>query len=99
MLQTNRGCPFSCSFCTDGRDAVNQVNRFSQDRVKQEIEYITRNKVGIFVSKRDLDSFSTVVKYVMDNYTKIQKSMEKNILPTKKSMIKQISDIIKLQNL
>ena len=40
MLQTNRGCPFSCTFCTDGADAVNQVNKFSLDRVKSEINYI-----------------------------------------------------------
>lgn len=40
MLQTNRGCPFSCTFCTDGRNEVNQVNSFSLDRVKEDLEYI-----------------------------------------------------------
>jgi radical SAM superfamily enzyme YgiQ (UPF0313 family) len=40
MLQTNRGCPFSCTFCTDGRDAVNMVNRFSKERTIAEINYI-----------------------------------------------------------
>jgi tRNA A37 methylthiotransferase MiaB len=43
MLQTNRGCPFSCTFCTDGRDAVNMVNRFSKERTKAEINYIARH--------------------------------------------------------
>ena len=28
MLQTNRGCPFSCTFCTDGKADVNKVNSF-----------------------------------------------------------------------
>jgi len=40
MTQTNRGCPFSCTFCTDGKDEVNQVNNFSMERVKEDIEYI-----------------------------------------------------------
>lgn len=40
MIQTNRGCPFSCTFCVDGTDAVRQVNRFSIERVKAEINYI-----------------------------------------------------------
>lgn len=43
MLQTNRGCPFTCTFCTDGRDAVNQVNRFSPERVKNDITYIAKH--------------------------------------------------------
>jgi radical SAM superfamily enzyme YgiQ (UPF0313 family) len=42
MLQTNRGCPFSCTFCTDGSSLVQQVNQFSLDRVKDELEYIAK---------------------------------------------------------
>ncbi len=63
-----------------------------------DISYIVRNKIGIFISKRNEDSFLKVTKYVIDNYLEIQKNMEKNVLPTKKSMIKQISDIIKTEN-
>jgi len=64
----------------------------------EDIEYITRDKKGIFVSKRNINSFTETAKYIMDNYKEIQKNMEKNVLPTKKSMIKQISDIIKHEN-
>jgi len=42
-IQTNRGCPFHCTFCTDGRDSVNQVNSFSLDRVHAEINYIAEH--------------------------------------------------------
>ena len=64
----------------------------------EDINYIIRNKKGIFVSKRDINSFSEKAKYIMENYKEIQKNMEKNVLPTKKSMVKQISDIIKTEN-
>ena len=64
----------------------------------EDIDYIIRDKKGIFVSKRDLNSFSEITKHIMDNYQEILKKIEKNELPTKKRMIKQISDIIKLQN-
>lgn len=40
MLQTNRGCPFSCTFCVDGTDFVKQVNQFSLQRVVSDINYI-----------------------------------------------------------
>ncbi len=43
MIQTNRGCPFHCTFCTDGKDEVNQVNMFSLDRVRSEIDYISKH--------------------------------------------------------
>lgn len=43
MLQTNRGCPFSCSFCVDGNSSVTKVNSFSLERVKSELDYIGRN--------------------------------------------------------
>ena len=54
MLQTNRGCPFSCTFCTDGREAVNMVNRFSKQRTTDEINYIAthvkKNIHSMFIS-------------------------------------------------
>ena len=60
----------------------------------EDIAYVIKDKRGIFVSKRNVDSFSKTVKYVMQNYYEIQKSIEKNKLPTKKDMLKKISDIV-----
>lgn len=54
MLQTNRGCPFTCTFCTDGRDSVNQVNRFTPNRIKDDVKYIAthvkKNIHSMFIS-------------------------------------------------
>ena len=43
MIQTNRGCPFHCTFCTDGKDEVNQVNMFGLDRIRSELNYISKH--------------------------------------------------------
>jgi len=43
MIQTNRGCPFTCSFCVDGSDQVMKVNNFSLERVSDELEYIANH--------------------------------------------------------
>ena len=44
MMQTNRGCPFTCTFCVDGLDTVQKVNSFSTERVKNELNYIANHK-------------------------------------------------------
>ena len=40
LMQTNRGCPFHCTFCTDGIDEKQLVTQFSMERVISEINYI-----------------------------------------------------------
>jgi len=41
MIQTNRGCPFSCTFCADGHSSQNKIKSFSLERVKAELLYIS----------------------------------------------------------
>ena len=43
MIETNRGCPFSCAFCNWGSATVSKVNRFSLDRVSADLEYIANH--------------------------------------------------------
>ena len=49
FIETNRGCPFTCSFCHTGADYFHKLNKFSEQRVKDEIEYIGKKagKLGI----------------------------------------------------
>lgn len=40
MIQTSRGCPYSCTFCHDGIDYMNKIRAFSMERVQAELTYI-----------------------------------------------------------
>jgi radical SAM superfamily enzyme YgiQ (UPF0313 family) len=40
MLESNRGCPFSCTFCCQGTRWYTKVHNFSVDRLREEIFYI-----------------------------------------------------------
>jgi radical SAM superfamily enzyme YgiQ (UPF0313 family) len=42
MIETNRGCPFTCTFCVQGTSWYTKVHNFSIDRIKEEIGYIAR---------------------------------------------------------
>jgi len=64
IIETNRGCPFMCSFCFWGQGGLNKRYRsFSLNRVKKVVEWCGLNKIkyvfcadsnfGIF--KRDLE--------------------------------------------
>ena len=60
----------------------------------EEIAHIIKEREGIFVAKRTVDSFSEITEYVIQNYTKIQENIEKNKFPLKQDMLKQISKVI-----
>ena len=40
LFETNRGCPFQCTFCTWGIAALNKVRKFSIERVFSELEHV-----------------------------------------------------------
>ncbi len=50
ILETNRGCPFECSFCFWGLGSK-RVRRFSDERVREELDWIFReNMLSVFVA-------------------------------------------------
>jgi uncharacterized radical SAM superfamily protein len=42
LVETNRGCPFTCTFCVQGTRWYTKVHNFSVDRVKEELGYIAK---------------------------------------------------------
>jgi len=109
MIQTNRGCPFACTFCTDGAEDVNQVTRFSTERVKGDIEYISKhvpsNTHSLFVSDlnfgmmpRDLEicDFIDHIKQTTKYPSKVVTTTGKNNKEQIIESIKKLSDSLLL---
>ncbi|MEI8033271.1 MAG: radical SAM protein [Chlorobiaceae bacterium] len=42
LLQTSRGCPYSCTFCHDGATYSSKTCHFSVERVKAELQYVAQ---------------------------------------------------------
>jgi len=71
-LETNRGCPFPCTFCDWGSVAYRKLLKFPIEKIKGEIKWFSDNKiktlniadanVGVF-AKRDEEWLMELVKY------------------------------------
>ncbi|TSC84176.1 MAG: cobalamin B12-binding domain-containing protein [Parcubacteria group bacterium Gr01-1014_17] len=44
MIQCNRGCPFTCTFCVEGLLYYNKVNRRGTETIERELRYIAERK-------------------------------------------------------
>jgi len=90
LWETNRGCPYSCSFCDWGVRTLNKMRLHDLDKIIKEIEYISTHKIediyitdcnfGIF--KRDLDIVQMLVdakkKYGYPRRIRIQFAKKSN---------------------
>jgi|GEM_PF-946459 len=43
LWETNRGCPYSCTFCDWGNSGVNKLKKYSMERLYEEISWISKN--------------------------------------------------------
>ncbi|MFH9819092.1 cobalamin-dependent protein [Streptomyces sp. NPDC017230] len=46
LWETNRGCPYSCTFCDWGSNTLSKVRKFDEDRLHAEIDYFARQEVA-----------------------------------------------------
>lgn len=45
LLETNRGCPYECTFCDWGNGVLGKVEKFDLHRVKKELLWAAKNKI------------------------------------------------------
>ena len=76
LFETNRGCPFQCTFCAWGSASKDLVRRLGFDQAKAEIEYVgersdARNWIvcdaNFGILKRDID-LATAIRKVKDEH-------------------------------
>ncbi len=72
LWETNRGCPFSCTYCDWGSATKSKLYAFDLERLKREIDWFAKNKTefifcndsnfGIMQRDRDLVEYIAKVK-------------------------------------
>ncbi len=69
LWETNRGCPYSCSYCDWGSATMSRLRRFSNDKLNQELDWFSKNKISQIINcdanygilERDLDMVHRVI--------------------------------------
>ena len=72
VLETNRGCPFQCTFCDWGSAIHQKVKKFPMEKIEAELQWMSKNPIdyiycadanfGIF-KERDFEIATLVHKY------------------------------------
>ena len=57
IIQTNRGCPFSCSYCTEGQNYWSKVKAKPREIVAGEISYISKKISNLETDKKRTDFY------------------------------------------
>ena len=82
MLETNRGCPYHCTFCGWGAAYLNKLKTFAYERVAADIEWaITNNIHWIFpidansgiLKERDIEIAKLIRQAILDERSKISR--------------------------
>jgi radical SAM superfamily enzyme YgiQ (UPF0313 family) len=63
IIETNRGCPYGCTFCDWGSATLSKIRQFAIERIEGEIEWIARSRVGIlWIADANFGIFSRDVR-------------------------------------
>jgi radical SAM superfamily enzyme YgiQ (UPF0313 family) len=80
VFETNRGCPYSCSFCEWGGLISSKVFQFDMDRIVAELEWFAKNPIAvIFIAdanfgifkQRDLE-IAAIIRDTMENNSHLE---------------------------
>jgi len=98
-LETNRGCPYACTFCDWGSLTYNKIKNFNLERVYAELEWIGKNKCD-FVSITDANFgiFPERDSLIADKLIEVQKTYSNPKAYTiswAKNQKREVIDIVK----
>lgn len=72
-LETNRGCPYACTFCDWGSLTYNKVKKFNLERVFAELEWMATHKCGFLsVTDANFGMFVERDNLIIDRFIEIQ---------------------------
>lgn len=73
VLETNRGCPFKCTFCDWGSLTYSKLKKFNLDKVFQELEWMGEHKIGyVTIADANFGAFKERDMYITEKMIEVQ---------------------------
>lgn len=72
-LETNRGCPYQCTFCDWGGLTYSKVKKFDLDRVFAEIEWMAKHCAYVSVTDANFGIFPERDNLIIDKILEVQR--------------------------
>ncbi|MGH6682189.1 MAG: B12-binding domain-containing radical SAM protein, partial [Bradyrhizobium sp.] len=97
LWETNRGCPFQCTFCDWGSATAAKVTKFGMERLVAEVDWFSKNKIEyIFccdanfgIQKRDVDVAEYVAKIKVETGFPVALSVQNTKNATERAYLTQ----------
>jgi hypothetical protein len=72
-LETNRGCPYQCTFCDWGSLTLSKIKQFPLEKVFAELEWISKNKCGtLYVADANFGIFPERDNLIVDRFIELR---------------------------
>lgn len=98
-LETNRGCPYQCTFCDWGSLTYNKVKKFGLERVFAELDWVGKNRCGfINIADANFGIFPERDKAIAEKLVEVQKTYgypKSYTISWAKNQRREVIDIVK----
>lgn len=103
VLETNRGCPYGCTFCDWGASTLSRIRQYDLDRVFAELDWCARNGVdsigladanfGIFARDVDITRKVAELKQTTGHPKQFGTNYAKNTVKHLRQIVQTLADV------
>jgi len=73
-LETNRGCPYQCTFCDWGSLTLSKIKKFTLERVYADLEWVSKNQIDyLFIADANFGIFPERDRSIAEKFIELQK--------------------------